>query len=123
MEEDDKIKKARNRVLKYCSVAERSEYDVRNLLQKYHLDSVSLTDLINLLKEEDFLNEERYVKAFIKEKFLFNKWGKIKITYALKQKKIKSALVEDLLIQEIDEDEYENSLTELLKAKKKTLKY
>jgi regulatory protein len=58
----------------------------------------------------------------VKDKFHFNKWGKIKISYSLKQKGLDNNLISNAL-NTIDEGEYEEMLAVLLKAKLKTIKW
>ena len=58
----------------------------------------------------------------MKDKFRFNKWGKIKISYALKQKGISVELINTSL-NTIDDGEYEEMLASILKTKLKGLKY
>jgi regulatory protein len=58
----------------------------------------------------------------VKDKFRFNKWGKIKISYALKQKGLSNDLITAALAT-IDDGEYEEMLASLLKTKLAGLKY
>ena len=72
--------------------------------------------------EDDFINEKRYAVAFVRDKFRLNKWGKIKITMALREKGIEKELILSAL-DKIDEGEYQELLSMLLKNKSKTIKY
>ena len=73
-----------------------------------------------LLKEK-YIDENRYCRCFVSDKFRYNKWGKNKIAQALWQKKI-SKDVFDVWLNEIDEQEYIDVLKELIAAKKKSIK-
>lgn len=105
----------------YCSIAEHCISEVVEKLKRFELIPEDQAKLIRRLQDEGYLNENRYVKAFVKDKFRFGKWGRIKIRYALRQKGISSTLAE-VGLAEIQEEDYREMLTELLRQKKRTLK-
>jgi len=105
----------------YCSIAEHCVSDVIEKVKRYELTSEDQAKLIKRLLDEGYLNESRYVKAFVKDKFRFSKWGRIKIRYALRQKGLSASLVDEGL-SEIGEEDYLNLLSELLRQKKRTVK-
>jgi len=105
----------------YCSLAEHCLSEVIEKLKKFELSSEEEAKLIRRLQDEDYLNESRYVKAFVKDKFRFSKWGRIKIRYALRQKGISATLADEGL-SEIQEDDYQEMLTDLLRQKKRSIK-
>jgi len=74
------------------------------------------------LKSEDFINEKRFCTYFVKDKFRFNNWGKIKISYALKAKGLDKDTLADAM-NTIDDGEYEELLASILKTKLTGLKY
>jgi len=106
------LEKARN----YCAYQERCIFDVKKKLLQWKATEDTVEEVIKKLKAENYINEERFVKAFALGKLRHNKWGRNKIYYALKQKQ-----VPDLYIQiglgEIDEDEYINTLKVVLSSK------
>lgn len=118
---DNNYKKVLTTTAKYCSVAERCEADVLRRLSKYQLSTKEEETLINQLKEENFLNEERYAKAFVNDKYKFSKWGKRKISQALYEKGISSQCISSAL-EFIDDSVYIQNLKELLESKNKTIK-
>ena len=105
----------------YCSIAEHCISEVVEKLRRFELTSEDQTKLIKYLQDEGYLNESRYAKAFVKDKFRFSKWGRIKIRYALRQKGIASSLAEEGL-SEIAEEDYQEMLTDLLRQKKRSIK-
>ena len=68
------------------------------------------------LMENNYLNEERFSKAFARGKFKINKWGKIKITNELKFKNISPYNIKTAL-KEIDIEEYYAVLLNLTEKK------
>ena len=98
-----------------CAYQEKCEYDIRKKLYDWKAKPEDFDDIINQLIQDKFIDEQRYAISFVKEKFRFNKWGKIKIEYTLKQKNIPSKLINKAL-NEINEIDYNSVLEkELLK--------
>lgn len=108
---------ALNRAAAYCSQAERSVRDVADKLRDWEVSDEDAERIVEHLHEENFLNEERYVHAFVNDKFRYERWGRIKIAYALRQKGIQGALVSNTIDDVIDDDEYLETLTDLLRPK------
>jgi regulatory protein len=106
------LEKARN----YCAYSERSQYDVRVKLQEWSIDQVSSESIISTLVEENFLNEERFAKAFAHGKLRINHWGRVKIKMALRQHQVSDRCIKNAL-NELDEDEYQQII--IKEAKKK----
>lgn len=102
----------------YCSLTERCPADVREKLQAWGVPSEAAAErILRYLERERYLDEERYCRAFIREKYRFAKWGRQKIAQALKLKQLPSALSLRCLAEEIDEEEYLDTLRSLLEAK------
>ena len=71
-----------------------------------------------MLTRESFIDESRYAGTYARDKFRFNKWGKVRIRYMLEQKKIPAPVIEDAL-DGIAEEDYRSTLkAELLKKRK-----
>lgn len=109
------------KIAAYCSKAERAVSDVRKKLLKWELDTESINRVIIRLKNENFLNEERYCRSFIKEKIQFSRWGKVKIIFELKKKHIPESII-DSCFEEIEVSDFEAPLMKILLNKAKTVK-
>lgn len=105
----------------YCSLAEHCTTEVIEKIKRFELTSDDQSKLLKRLLDDGYLNESRYVKAFVKDRFRFSKWGRIKIRYALRQKGISSTLADEGL-SEIPEEDYREMLTDLLRQKKRSIK-
>lgn len=88
-----------------CVRAEQCEYDLRRKLSVHGLNGNVADRIIDYLYDNNFLNEERYARAFALDKARFSKWGRIKIRAALFVRKIQRDTVEQAL-EAIDEKEY-----------------
>ena len=79
---DDLLHKAAS----YCPISEHCISDVTTKLRAWEVEEFDRKKIIENLIEDDFINEKRYAVAFVRDKFRLNKWGKIKITMALREK-------------------------------------
>lgn len=106
----------------YCSISEHCPSEVEQKLRVWEVEEADRKKIIAQLTADDFINEKRFAKAFVRDKFRLSKWGKIKITMALREKGIEKDIINNAL-NTIDEGEYDEMLASLLKSKVKTLKY
>jgi len=106
----------------YCSISEHCVSEVEDKLNAWGVSDTDKHKIIDRLISEDFINEKRFCTYFVKDKFRFNKWGKFKISYALKAKGLDKGIIDDAL-NTIDDGEYEELLASLLKTKLVGLKY
>ena len=111
-------KEALNRCTVLCSKAEYSEWDIKEKLNKWGVDSESFNEIIEYLCNNNYINEERYAECFVREKFNLRHWGRIKIAYALRQKRVKDQYIAKAF-EEIDEERYFETLRSLIANKSK----
>ena len=100
----------------YCAYQERSHFETKQKLYSFGLYKNEVEDLLSRLIEEDYLNEERFAEHFAGGKFRMKHWGKIKITYELKQKQVSSYNIRRAL-QSIADADYSATLQKLAEAK------
>jgi regulatory protein len=84
------------------------------------VDYVDIDNIVEYLRKESFIDDTRYCRAFINDKYRFAKWGKVKIAQALMQKRLPQSTFGTLL-NEIDEEEYMKILTDTLRSKRKSI--
>lgn len=111
----------RNKAEAYCSVAERCISEVRSKLQQWGLPLEREEAVLQYLQTEKFIDEQRYSIAFVRDKYRFNSWGRVKIAQALKLKRIPSVCISKAL-EEIDDEEYMASLLDQLERKDRSVK-
>ncbi|MFI5171720.1 MAG: regulatory protein RecX [Chitinophagales bacterium] len=99
----------------YCAYQERCHEEVRTKLLSLKIYGDGLEEVMNKLIEDDFLNEERFAKAYAGGKFRIKKWGRIKIVNELKKRKVTEYCIKQALL-EIDEDDYLKELRKLIAA-------
>ncbi len=104
-----------------CAQAEHCEQEMRDKMRRWELDETVENRVIDRLTEERYIDNERYARAFVKDKIRYNKWGRRKVQQALWTKHIDKD-IQQRVLDEIDEKEYLDVLRPLLKQKRKSLK-
>ena len=102
-----------------CSISEQCLSDIETKLSRYDLTEEERTRILRHLVEEKYIDDRRYAEAFVRDKYRFNKWGRIKISQGLRMKGIDSETISNAM-EAIDETEYLNILHDLIKAKRKS---
>jgi regulatory protein len=100
-----------------CSRQEKCCSEIREKLEKHDVPKDQIEQVLNTLKKEGFIDENRYAGMFTRDKLRFNKWGKIKIRYMLAGKKIPEEIV-NVAINNIDDNTYREILKEELLKKR-----
>ena len=111
---------ALSRVASYCSTAEYCRAEISEKLQRWGLPYDAVDRILNHLEDEKYIDEERFCRAFVNDKYRFAKWGKVKIAQALQLKKIPRNVYWRYL-NGIDEEEYLSILKGLLTTKRKSI--
>lgn len=104
-----------------CAQAEHCQQEMRDKMRRWELDETVQNRIIDRLIKERYVDDERYARAFVKDKIRYNKWGRRKVQQALWMKRI-DADVQQQVLDEIDEKEYLDVLRPLLKQKRKSIK-
>lgn len=105
----------------WCAYRERCESEVRQKLLLLQADAEDTEEYLAYLRENNFLNEERFAGAFARGKFNIKSWGKKKIEQELKAKRIDGQKIRES-IAAIDEGMYFLRLQDILSRKLKTMK-
>lgn len=111
------VDKARNKAAHLCSQSEKSPQEIFDKLVKWGLSNDKAEEVVDWLKNENFLSEERFAHAFINDKFKYERWGRIKIAYYLRNKRIEDSIIENTIEDVITPEEYLETLKDLLKGK------
>ena len=104
-----------------CAQAEHCEQEMRDKLKRWGFDESVQNRIIERLIRERYIDNERYARAFVKDKIRYNKWGRRKVQQALWLKRIDKD-IQQRVLDEIDDNEYLSVLRPLLKQKRKTVR-
>ena len=97
---------ARDKAIRYIGISKKTEYEVVKKLKGLKVASSVIEQEIQYLKELGFINDEDYVKSYIKQCSKMQNYSIYEISNKLLQKGIKASIIE----QEIDvlkDTEYE----------------
>ncbi|WP_342647935.1 regulatory protein RecX [Mucilaginibacter sp. CSA2-8R] len=100
----------------FCAYQERSQQEVRDKLYEMGMYPTGVESVISQLITGNYLNEERFARAYAQGKFRMKGWGRIKIKQGLKLKRVPDKLIGKAL-QLIDGDEYISVLQKILEKK------
>ncbi len=109
------------RMAALCSRSEQCSTDIHKKITAARLNSEEADEIIEKLKAEKFIDDERYIRSYVSDKFKFNKWGKVKIRHYLKMKGLSDELIQNGL-DEIDAKKYHETLIKTLKEKARKVK-
>jgi regulatory protein len=121
MSENTIFKTALNKSMALCSRREYCCDDLRNKLQSWGVGSNDTGKILDILIKENFLNESRYATAFVKDKFNYNNWGKVKIAAHLRFKNVPSGIISAAL-DSIDNELYKKVVNELITSHRRSVK-
>ena len=110
------VAEATRKMEHYCAYQERCHKEIEDKLYTMKLIPEAKEKIILHLLEHNFLNEERFAKAFARGKFAIKKWGKQRITQELKMRQISAYNIKTAL-KEIPETEYLKTFHELAEKK------
>ena len=115
------FKTAYNKTTSLCARREYCSGDIIKKLKSWEVPDEIITKVIGQLKEEKFIDDTRYARFFVRDKAKFNRWGEQKIVWAMRQKSISQEIIQDALNQ-LDQEELQNTLLQLLKGKNRQIK-
>ena len=104
-----------------CAQTEHCQYEMLEKMRKWELPEECQIRIMERLVKEHYVDDERFARAFVKDKIRYNKWGRRKVEQALWLKRIHED-IRKCVLDEVDDEEYLNVLRPLLKQKRKTTK-
>lgn len=123
------------KLVNYCVYQDRCHAEVEQKMREFLLIEEAKDEIILYLLKENYLNEERFTRSYIRGKFYIKHWGRNKIKMHLKQKQISEKLINSCF-DEIHEDDYEKMIRKIFEdysskqkglqeyqKKSKTIKY
>ena len=104
-----------------CARAEHCQHDMVEKMRKWGMSDEAQARVIQRLISERYVDDQRYARAFVKDKIRYSKWGRRKVEQALWMKRIDEDIRQRVL-DEVDDREYTAVLMPLLKQKRRSLK-
>lgn len=104
-----------------CAQAEHCQYEMVEKMRRWEVSEEAQARVMQRLVAERYVDDERFARAFVKDKIRYNKWGRRKVEQALWAKHIDGDIRQRVL-DEVDDEEYISVLRPLLKQKRKSTK-
>lgn len=104
-----------------CARGEHCQYELTEKMRRWGMSDEAQARIMARLTSERYVDDERYARAFVRDKITYNKWGRRKVEQALWQKHIDEQIRERVL-SEVEDKDYLNVLIPLLKQKRKSTK-
>lgn len=117
---EEELSKAKDQALKFLTYRQRSEKEIIDKLKKKGFEESIIDDTLNYLKKYKLVDDVEFAKAFMRDKINLNKFGPIRIKHELYKKGIDNNIIEKVLEENDEEDEYNRALN---LAKKKLPSY
>ena len=118
---DNKIYELMEMAVKYISIRLRSIKEVKDYLLKKGVSNNEVEDAVQKLIESGYLDDDRFTKAFIKDKLKFTTIGDYKIKMQLNKLGVSTSIIEDNM-NKIDEHIIEEKIKKIIEKDKKTNK-
>ncbi|MDQ0782876.1 regulatory protein [Chryseobacterium sp. W4I1] len=103
------------KLVNYCVYQDRCHAEVEQKMREFLLIDEAKDEIILYLLKENYLNEERFTRSYIRGKFYIKHWGRNKIKMHLKQKQISEKLI-NKCFDEIDEDDYNKMIRKIFES-------
>lgn len=115
------LTEAQKKLEHYCAYQERCHKEVTQKLYDMKMIPEARDQIIVHLLQHNFLNEERFAKAFVRGKFRIKKWGKQRLQLELKRKDISKTII-TIALKEINTEDYYNTFNDLAEKRLETIK-
>ena len=120
-----KVEKTEEQALRFladlCSRSEHCTGEMLEKMRRWNLSEDAQARVMAYLIEKRYVDDERFTRAFVKDKLRYNKWGRRKIEQALWQKHVDASIYQSIL-DEIAKNEWRTQLLPLLKNKRRSIK-
>ncbi len=101
---------------RYCAFQDRCHQEMRSKLIEWGVYGDTLEEVLADLIADRFLDEERFARSFARGKFRIKGWGRQRILNELRQRQISDYCLRKAMT-EIEEDEYRQTLKELIEKR------
>ena len=104
-----------------CARAEHCQHELIEKMRRWELSDEAQARVMQRLVSERYVDDERYARAFVRDKIAYNHWGRRKVEQGLWMKGIDDDIRQRVL-GEIADEEYLAVLRPLLKQKRRNTK-
>lgn len=109
------------RLQDFCVRAEHCGFELREKLRGWMVPAHEWDNILQRLQQDKFYDDRRFASAFVRDKVLYNKWGRRKIVVAMMAKRIDRSIIDNAL-DEIDMDTYRSILLAFMQSRSRSIK-
>ncbi|MEY3631574.1 MAG: hypothetical protein RL408_1128 [Bacteroidota bacterium] len=109
------------KLARYCAYQERCVLELEQKMKTFEVSPAEYAEYLNWLRENNYLNEARFVEIFVRSKFNQKSWGRTKINYELRKRGISASLLAGAW-DGIDDADYIEKARTILEKKKDEIK-
>ena len=109
------------KLARYCAYQERCVQEMEQKMKTFEVQPSEYSEYLAWLRENNYLNEARFVEIFVRSKFNQKSWGRTKINYELRKRGISATLLASAW-DGINDQDYIEKARALLKKKKDEIK-
>lgn len=116
------------RLTTLCAKAEYCRHDIWQKMLRWQIDPEPDQDLsmkqaiLNELVRERYIDERRFAHAFVRDKFRYNRWGRVRILQELHKREIADEVANEALDEELAEEDVTDTLRQLIDTKRRSVK-
>ena len=104
---------AKEKAIKYIGISKKTEFEVNKKLKSLGVDSLTISKVIDYLKELGYIDDLDYVRSYIRQNVKMLKYSKYELKQKLLQKGIKVSII-DLEFENNLPESYESDVTNKL---------
>lgn len=105
-----------------CSRSEQCSHEVMTRLGRWGIAPADARKILQELRSNKYVDDTRYARAYVRDKFLFGRWGRRKIAMGLMAKRIPRELIDEAFEAELsDEALYFRHLAAIVRSKARNM--
>ncbi len=116
MAQSPEYQTAKSKLEAFCAYQERCTHEVKEKIKAFDLSEAEVVELLNFLRSNKYLDEERFARSYASGKFVIKGWGRIKIRSHMKAKFVPNELIQ-IGLSEIDDEAYIERMKHLANRK------
>ncbi len=120
--ENKYLKAVISKLENFCDYQERCIQEVQKKLQNFELSAADKKAVFEHLQANKYLDQARFIGSFVRDKFRFRRWGRIRLRQELWKRGVAPDDIDSALDEEITEEAYAEQLAELIAIKNRVLR-
>lgn len=105
-----------------CSRSEQCSFEILTKLNKWGIGATEAKKILLNLRQNKYIDDSRYAHAYVRDKFLFSRWGRRKIALGLMAKRLPRQIADEALDTGLSDGElYFRHLLGIIKSKSRAM--